>query len=108
MSSIVIAKSESQISSLVAQGLSLVYFAADWCGPCKNMEKVLLELDFEDEDVSIIKVDVDDEQFAALAERHRVRGIPNTHLYQDGKLISNLVGYHQPDVVLDLVSKTFS
>lgn len=82
-----------------------MYFTADWCSPCKSMEQVLLGLDFEGEDVSIIKVDIDDERFSALIERHRVRGIPNTQFYQDGKLISNLVGCQQPDVVLDLFSK---
>lgn len=69
----------------------IVDFYADWCGPCKMLGPVLEQLGTEHTDVTIVKVNVDEEP--ALAERYRVRGIPYVALFKDGKLASQVIGY---------------
>ena len=69
----------------------IVDFYADWCGPCKMLGPVLEQLGTEHTDVTIVKVNVDEEP--ALAERYRVRGIPYVAMFKDGKLASQVVGY---------------
>ena len=43
--------------------LVLVDFYADWCGPCKMLSPLLEEINSEDENIKIVKVNVDNSQF---------------------------------------------
>lgn len=62
----------------------LVDFYADWCAPCRAMKPVLEDLKAQmGEDISIYKIDVDQNQ--ALAARYGVRSIPTLILFKDGK-----------------------
>jgi thioredoxin 1 len=83
---------------LLADQPVIVDFYADWCGPCKMLSPVLEQLANEHTNVTIAKVNVDEEP--ALAERYRVRGIPYVALFKDGKLASQVVGY-KPKAALE-------
>lgn len=62
----------------------LVDFYADWCAPCRAMKPVLEDLKARlGEDISIFKIDVDQNQ--AIAERYGIRSIPTLILFKDGK-----------------------
>lgn len=63
----------------------MVDFYADWCGPCKMMKPILKDLKKRvGDDVTIIKVDVDNNQEAAA--KYQVRGVPTLMLFQDGEI----------------------
>jgi thioredoxin 1 len=64
----------------------LVDFFADWCGPCKMLAPILIEVK-EDlgEGVKIIKIDVDKNQ--PLAAKYQVRGVPTMLLFKKGKQV---------------------
>jgi thioredoxin 1 len=67
-------------------GLVLVDFYADWCGPCKMLAPVLQEVkSIVKEDVKIIKINVDTHQ--DLASEFMVRGVPTMLLFRAGKLL---------------------
>ena len=52
----------------------VVDFYADWCGPCKTMAPILLEVKSSVQDqATIIKIDVDKAQ--ALAAEYGIRAI---------------------------------
>ena len=54
----------------------LIYFYADWCGPCKMVAPILEELDKEyDGKINIYKVDTEAEQ--ELAAAFGIRSIPS-------------------------------
>ncbi|EAQ43158.1 thioredoxin [Polaribacter sp. MED152] len=64
----------------------LVDFFAVWCGPCKMMSPILKEVKAElNDEVSIIKIDVDKNQ--SLAAKFQVRGVPTFMLFKDGKQV---------------------
>ena len=51
----------------MAQGLVLVDFYADWCGPCKLLAPVLKALEQEfGEQIKFVKVDVQQDQDLAV------------------------------------------
>lgn len=69
----------------------LVDFWAEWCGPCKMLVPVLEELagDYEGT-LKIAKVNVDNNP--SLAQRYKVRSIPNLILIKNGEQIGQIVG----------------
>jgi thioredoxin 1 len=62
----------------------LVDFSAEWCGPCKMMEPVLVQLKGKMAGkIRILKIDVDRNR--ELAGRYRIQSVPTLMLFQDGK-----------------------
>ena len=84
----------------------LVDFYADWCGPCKMMQPILQELkDLVDDDVRIIKIDVD--RNPMVSSSFQVRGVPTLMVFKDGEVKwrqSGVVGAEQLKQVLDSVA----
>ena len=77
--------------TVTADGITLVDFWAEWCGPCKQIGPALEELAAEmDGKVKIAKVDVDSNPNSAAAMG--VRGIPALFIFKDGQPISNRAG----------------
>ena len=63
----------------------LVDFWATWCGPCRMIAPVLEEVAKERPDVTVCKVDVDEERDLAL--EYGVSSIPTLLVFRDGKLV---------------------
>lgn len=76
------------------EGLYLVDFYADWCGPCKMLGQVLETL----ENINIIKVDVDKEE--ELAKKYKIMSIPNILIIKDGEIKKQLIGFRAKEELL--------
>ena len=67
---------KEEFESIKNNGIVLVDFYADWCGPCKMVAPVLEELSMEYEgQINFVKVNVDQE--GDLAGEYGVMSIPN-------------------------------
>ena len=71
-------------------GVVLVDFYADWCGPCQMMAPVLKEVESENADVSIVKVNVDNSP--ELAGVYGVMSIPNMKFFKGGEVVDEVIG----------------
>ena len=92
-------KLENQtLKDLVASGVHLVDFFADWCGPCKMLIPVLEEIN---DKVNIIKVNVDEHQ--DLAAEYGVMSIPTLIVFKDGKIVKQMLGFRSKEQLLDEV-----
>lgn len=87
--------------SLIKEGVVLVDFYADWCGPCKMLSTVLE--DINDKDIKIIKVNVD--EYSDLASRFRIMSIPYIIIFKGGKEISSSVGFIDKTTLLDKINE---
>ena len=76
------------------EGVYLIDFYADWCGPCKMLGQVLETM----EDVNIIKINVDEEE--ELAKRYKIMSIPNLLIIKDGEIKKQLIGFRSKEELL--------
>lgn len=76
---------------LSAQGLVVVDYWADWCGPCKQMEPILQELSAAfDGQAKFVKVDTTAEQ--GLASAQGILSLPTLQFFKDGNIVHSLSG----------------
>ncbi|MBE6712351.1 MAG: thioredoxin [Ruminococcaceae bacterium] len=85
-----------------ADGITIVDFWADWCGPCRMIAPILEEVDREIEDVTVMKVNVDKEP--ALADRFGINAIPTLIFFKNGEIVKQKTGLYPRDA-LDLIIK---
>ena len=82
---------KDNFDSLISDGVVVVDFFANWCGPCRMLGPVLEELSNSRSEVKVVKIDVDQEE--DLARRFGVMSIPALYLFKDGKQVDNKVGF---------------
>ena len=69
----------------------LVDYWAEWCGPCKTIEPMLIELAAEYSDkVTVAKLNIDDNP--SIPPRYGIRGIPTLMLFKGGNVEATKVG----------------
>lgn len=74
-----------------AEGVMLVDFWAEWCGPCRAIGPVLEDLArTSGGSVTLAKVNVDENP--GLAARYGIRSIPTILFVKDGKVRDQVVG----------------
>ncbi|CAD2221178.1 thioredoxin 1 [Angomonas deanei] len=71
-------------------GLTVVYFSAVWCGPCKTIEKDLGKLTYALPNVRFAKVDADNNP--EIVTRSNVAQLPTFMLIRDGKMLGYVLG----------------
>jgi len=78
--------------ALVAtQGLVMVDFWAEWCGPCRAIAPVLEEIaEATAGRVTLMKVNVDENP--GLAARYGIRSIPTILFVNQGTVVDRVVG----------------
>ena len=79
----------------------LLYFYADWCGPCQMVAPVLAQIAEEREDIVVGKINVDEEMQLAL--KFGVESIPMLAVIKDGKLVNKSVGFRPKEQILELL-----
>mgnify|MGYP002734620826 CR=1 FL=1 len=79
----------------------LIDFYADWCGPCKMFSPIVEAVAEENEDIKVVKIDVDNAQ--DLAIKYQVMSIPTTVVIKDGKEVNRVVGMVSKSDLVEMV-----
>ena len=72
-------------------GITLVDFYADWCGPCKLMSPVIEEIAKEYPDITVAKINVNKNE--KLAAEYNILSIPTIIIFKNGTEVTRTVGY---------------
>lgn len=68
----------------------VVDFYADWCAPCRIMGPIVEQLEKDNKQVKVVKVNVDEVQ--ELAMEYNVMSIPTIYVFKQGKVTKQFIG----------------
>ena len=76
--------------ALFKNKLMLVDFWAEWCGPCKSMHPIFSRMAKKYSHIRFARVNIDDSQ--NIATKFNVQSIPTFIMFNDGKVVQQMVG----------------
>lgn len=83
--------SDADFASKTSNGLVLIDFYADWCGPCRMLAPILEKVaDRLTGKATVLKVNTD--EASQTASSLRITSIPTMIIYKNGKEVARHVG----------------
>ena len=80
-----------ETTALGNEGVAVVDFWAEWCGPCRMISPIIEELSTEYDGKALIgKVNVDDNP--EISMRYGIRSIPTILILKNGEVVDKQVG----------------
>ncbi len=84
------------------EGISLLDFYADWCGPCRMVMPIVEEIASEREDLLVAKINVDENP--ELAREFEIFSIPTLVVMKNGKIVNRANGAKPKEKILEMVA----
>ena len=82
--------SNFQAEVLESETPVLVDFWAPWCGPCRVIAPSLEEINEEQENLRVVKLNVDENQ--QTAAKYEVMSIPTLIVFKNGEVATKIIG----------------
>ena len=70
--------------------LVILYFRADWCGPCRMVGPIVDEIALDNPDVNVGKIDVDSSDI--ISTKYGIRSIPTILFIKNGEVVDKISG----------------
>ena len=83
------------------KGITVIDFWASWCMPCKMLSPIVDEVAEEMKDVTVGKVNIDEQQ--QLAMQFGIMSIPTLVVLQDGKEVKRSAGFISKQEMKDML-----
>jgi len=96
----------SELNNNINKGIWIVWFYADWCGHCKNMEGEWSQ--FENncrKNNSINVAKVRDDSINQLSNSPEVNGFPTINLYNNGTQVDQYSGERNNEALMEYINK---
>ena len=99
-------KSKAEFEQLINENNNVVIdFYATWCGPCKMLAPIFEQVAAEKENVTFVKVDVD--EALELAQLFGIQSIPTVAYIKNQKLALRELGFKPKDAILENINTIF-
>ncbi len=93
----------TNFDSVASEGIVLIDFWADWCGPCKRFAPTYEKVSERHPDITFGKVDTEAEQ--GLAAQFEIRSIPTIMAIRDGVIVFSQPGMLPEQAVESLIEQ---
>jgi thioredoxin 1 len=70
--------------------IEIIDFWATWCNPCKLMNPILDEVEKENKDIVITRIDIDLNK--DMVNQYNIKSVPTYIILKDGKEIDRIIG----------------
>jgi thioredoxin 1 len=87
--------------TVLGDGIVLVDFWAEWCGPCKSFAPVFEAASEQHPDISFTKIDTEAEQ--QIAGALEIRSIPTLMIFRDGVQLFSQAGALPAHALEDII-----
>ena len=78
-------------STVLGEGITIIDFWAEWCGPCRAVSPILDEIASENVGkIKIVKVNTDEE--SAIAIKYGITSLPTLNVYVNGEVVKTIIG----------------
>lgn len=86
-----LAMASGQFSRPGSGKVTVLYFWAEWCAPCKVLSPALQQMADADHDITLKKINTDESQ--AEADQHHVKHLPTVIVYdRNGGIVGTVTG----------------
>lgn len=93
---------QDQFNAMTKTGFHIVDFYGTHCGPCKVLAKTFESLDVDYPFLSILKINVDNNQ--EIAAEKRIMAVPTILFIKDGEQIARKSGALSAENIMEIVS----
>ncbi len=98
-----ISSKEFSVEVLQSREPVLIDFYADWCGPCKMLSPIIDEVAQENDDIKVVKVNVDESSDIAL--EYKVMSIPTLVVIKNGQEVARSIGVIDKSEIKNMLAK---
>lgn len=89
---------------ILHNGVVVVDFFANWCGPCRKLAPILEEVEEELANrVKFAKIDTDNNLEAA--KKYQVSGLPTLMVFKNGEAVERMVGLMPKSSIITNIEK---
>lgn len=93
-------KTEDELNQFIKENETcLVKFGAPWCGPCRQLQPILEDLEIQ-EVIKASEVNID--EAGDLAMKYNIRSVPSTIIFANSEVKNMFVGVKASQEILDL------
>ncbi len=85
-------------------GITVVDFFANWCGPCRKLSPILEEIESElSSKVKFTKINTDENLDSA--KKYQVSGLPTLMVFKNGEAVERMVGLMPKSSIITNIEK---
>ena len=95
---------DSNFDTIIQNGVTLVDFFADWCGPCRMIAPIIEEIASEMAGiVTVAKLDIESAQNTTA--KLNVTSIPTIIIFKNGEEVNRIVGVRDKDFLVGMIKE---